>query len=294
MMAGSSKTGAAGPPYVPWVTRSPSGTVQGELWSTDPEGWARAAEGRIRPLYDRVLEDLDLPGARLLDGGCGAGLFAELAAQRGAQVTGLDAAPGLVEYARRRRVAASFVVGDIEHVPFDDGSFDVVTALNSVLYAAQPLRALAEIARVTSAHGRAVLTVGVGPEQNESAALINFLAPHDEVPDLSTLDLASADAARDALRGVGFEAVTTSDVSFEVVFQDLDAAVAAQLPAGPVAAAVRHSGRAAVHAGLQNFFASRSRSDGTVRMGLTFRCYLAERSGLAPHDAPINERGTTS
>ena len=128
-----------------------SATVQGELWSSDPRGWAESAEGRIRPLYERVLERLHpLPGTRLLDAGCGSGLFAELAAQGGADVIGLDAAPGLVEYARRRRPAASYVVGDLERMPFGDGAFDVVTAFNSVLYAADPRRALAEIARVTA------------------------------------------------------------------------------------------------------------------------------------------------
>ena len=47
-----------------------SATVQGELWSSDPQGWAEAAEGRIRPLYERVLKRLDLlPRTRLLDAG---------------------------------------------------------------------------------------------------------------------------------------------------------------------------------------------------------------------------------
>ena len=180
-----------------------SATVQGELWSSDPRGWAEAAEGRIRPLYERVLERLHpLPGTRLLDAGCGSGLFAELAAQGGADVIGLDVAPGLVEYARRRRPAAGYVVGDLERMPFGDSAFDVVTAFNSVLYAADPRRAL----------------------------------------------------------------------------DSEDDAVAAQLPAGPVAAAVRHSVRAAVEAALRSFFAPRSRTDGTVRMGVVFRCYLAERA----------------
>ena len=103
-----------------------SATVQGELWSSDPRGWAETAEGRIRPLYERVLEGLHpLPGTRLLDAGCGSGLFAELAAQGGADVIGLDAAPGLVEYARRRRPAAGYVVGDLERMPFGDGDGDI-------------------------------------------------------------------------------------------------------------------------------------------------------------------------
>ena len=35
---------------------------------------------------------------------------------------------------------------------------------------------------------------------------------------------------------------------------------------------------AAVDAALRSFFAPRSRTDGTVRMGVVFRCYLAERA----------------
>ncbi|MFB4312295.1 class I SAM-dependent methyltransferase [Actinomadura sp. GTD37] len=256
-----------------------SASVQGELWSSDPRAWAEVAEGRIRPLYERVLGRLRLlPGTRLLDAGCGAGLFAELAAQGGADVTGLDAAPGLIEYARRRRPAARYITGDLARMPFEDAAFDVVTAFNSALYAADPRRALAEMARVTAPSGRAVVTVGAGPEQAESAALINPLAPRGHVPDLGALDLADADATRGALLEAGYASVATADITFDVVFEDEDEAVAAQLPAGPVTAAVRHSGRATVESALRSFFAPRTRADGTVRMGLLFRCYLAERA----------------
>jgi ubiquinone/menaquinone biosynthesis C-methylase UbiE len=261
------------------MTPPPRSNVQADLWSSDPRGWAEAAEGRIRPLYERTLDRLQLrPGTRLLDAGCGSGMFADLAAQRGADVIGLDVAPGLIEYARRRRPAAGYVVEDLERMPFADGAFDVVTAFNSVLYAADPRRALAEIARVTARPGRAVVTVGAGPEQAESAALINPLARRNDVPDLGTLDLADADAARSALLDAGFASVAVADIAFDVDFASEDDAVAAQLPAGPVTAAVRHSGRAAVEAALRSFFAPRTRPDGTVRLGLVFRCYLAERA----------------
>ncbi len=209
-----------------------SATDHGELWSSDPRGWAEAAEGRIRPLYERVLERLHpLRGTRLLDAGCGSGLFAELAATGGADVIGLDAAPGLVDYARRWRPAAGYVVEDLERMPFGDGAFDIVTAFNSVLYAADPRHALAD-----------------------------------------------ADAARGALLDAGFASVATADIAFDVDFQSEDDSVAAQLPAGPVAAAVRSSGRADVEAALRSFFAPRSRADGTVRMGVVFRCYFAKRA----------------
>ncbi len=74
--------------------------------------------------------------------------FASVAAERGAEVHGLDAAPALVEYARRRVPgAAEFVVGDIGALPFG------VVALDSLLYASNPPQALAELARVTTPSG---------------------------------------------------------------------------------------------------------------------------------------------
>src|SRR4051812_4985719 len=110
-------------------TRTTSATVQGELWSTDPDGWANTAEARVRPLYERVLEEIDpRPGTRLLDAGCGAGMFAALAAERGAATTGLDAAAGLIDHARTAHPDVRFVVGDLERLAFADGEFDVVTA----------------------------------------------------------------------------------------------------------------------------------------------------------------------
>ena len=88
--------------------------------------------------------------------------FASVAAERGAEVHGLDAAPALVEYARRRVPgAAEFVVGDIGALPFADHEFDSVVALSSLLYASNPPQALAELARVTTPSGSVVLTLGL-------------------------------------------------------------------------------------------------------------------------------------
>ena len=122
------------------------------------------------------------------------------------------------------------------------------------------------------------MTVGAGPEQAETAALINPLARPDEVPDHSAFDLADADAARAALLDAGFASVATADIAFDIEFETENDAVAAQLPAGPVVAAVRHSGRSTVEAALRSFFASRTRADGTVHMDVVFRCYLARRA----------------
>jgi ubiquinone/menaquinone biosynthesis C-methylase UbiE len=84
------------------------------------------------------------PDTRYLDVGCGGGGAVQLAAARGAQVSGIDAADTLLAIARERTPKGDFHIGDLEALPFDDATFDVVTGFNSFQYAANPAVALGE------------------------------------------------------------------------------------------------------------------------------------------------------
>ena len=76
-------------------------TVQGDLWSGNPRDWAEFQEPLFAPMYRAVLDRAGVgAGARVLDVGCGSGLFCSFAAQRGAAVAGIDAAEGLLAIAR--------------------------------------------------------------------------------------------------------------------------------------------------------------------------------------------------
>jgi SAM-dependent methyltransferase len=102
------------------------------------------------------------PGERVLDLACGTGNAALLAAAAGARVTGLDAAPRLIDVARARAdaagVDAEFVVGDALSLPFADGSFDAVVSVFGVIFVPDPGAAVAEIVRVLAPGGRALLS----------------------------------------------------------------------------------------------------------------------------------------
>jgi len=102
-----------------------------------------------------------LQGRRLLDVGCGDGMYLVEAARRGAQVSGVDMSQAMLIVARRRAADASVKVelnrGDIQALPFEDDTFDIVTAITVLCIAPDPQQAVDEMARVLTPGGRLVI-----------------------------------------------------------------------------------------------------------------------------------------
>lgn len=102
-----------------------------------------------------------LRGRRLLDVGTGDGAYAIEAAARGAEVTALDLKLEMLEAARARAHARGVNLvlrqGSADALPFDDASFDVVTAVTVLCFAANAGLAVREMARVLAPGGRLVL-----------------------------------------------------------------------------------------------------------------------------------------
>jgi len=92
------------------------------------------------------------PGTKVLDVACGTGNQSIPAARAGADVTGLDLAPNLLEQARQRAAAEDleieFIEGDAENLPFDAGHFDVVLSMFGAMFAPRPQVVAAELLRV--------------------------------------------------------------------------------------------------------------------------------------------------
>ena len=153
-----------------------SATVQGQLWGTGPQDWSEVIEPLLRPIHVVTVNALaPLSGLSLLDAGCGTGLALQLAAERGARVSGLDASAALLDVARGRLPDADLRVGDIEELPYDDATFDVVTAFNSMQYASDPKTAVAELARVARPGGRVAIEVWGDPARCETEGFFTRL-----------------------------------------------------------------------------------------------------------------------
>jgi ubiquinone/menaquinone biosynthesis C-methylase UbiE len=131
-----------------------TGVVQGPLWGARARDWAELQEPLAKPLFESVLDRFDLgEGVRVLDVGCGTGLFCSLARDEGGSVAGLDASEQSIAIAKERTPDGDFRVGDIEELPWEDGLFDVVTGFNAFQFAADPANARREAKRVASPEG---------------------------------------------------------------------------------------------------------------------------------------------
>lgn len=96
------------------------------------------------------------PGDEVLDLACGSELAPELAAARGASVSGNDASGRLVAIARDRIPGADIRVGDMNELPWDEASFDVATSFRGIWRTTPD--AVSEARRVLRPEGRIGLT----------------------------------------------------------------------------------------------------------------------------------------
>jgi ubiquinone/menaquinone biosynthesis C-methylase UbiE len=108
-------------------------------------------------MYARVVGAVDVRGKDLLEVGCGRGGGAALVARhfQPGSLIGLDLAPTAIAFCRRyhRAEGLSFLAGDAENIPFEDGRFDaVVNVESSHSYPSVP-RFLDEVQRVLRSGG---------------------------------------------------------------------------------------------------------------------------------------------
>ena len=118
----------------------------------------------MRESGDALVHSLNVvPGMAILDLGCGDGTTALPAAERGANVLGVDIAENLVAAGNARATAAGltnlrFQQGDASDLTdLADESFDLVVSIFGAMFAPRPLAVAKEMTRVTRSGGRIVM-----------------------------------------------------------------------------------------------------------------------------------------
>jgi SAM-dependent methyltransferase len=216
----------------------------------------------------------------VLDLGCGAGRFCRLAARTGASVTGIDAAVGMVEIARERVPDGRFEVGDIQFLPYEDRSFDVVAAFHSLPFAADPLAALREAARVAKPAGSLFIVVFGREERNELAGVLGALRsllPAARPGGPSPTALSGPGVLDDLLACAGVRTVVDGVVEKAYEYSDLDTALRAIRSAGMTLLAERTAGQRAVTDAIASALTPYRTPGGVYRLEVESRYIHATR-----------------
>lgn len=253
--------------------------VQSQLWGERARDWAEVQEGTVIPLYQAILDESKAGAATAhLDIGCGAGMFCQMAAQRGAQVSGLDATEPLLHFARQRVPNGDFRAGEMEELPYGDNQFDLVTAVNAFQYAENRVNAVKEACRVVRTGALVVMAVWGKAEDCEAGAYLaavgSLLPPLPPgVPGPWAL---SQNGALEALATkAGLTPTRVLEIDCPWVYHDEATALRGLLSAGPAMRAIQNAGEPAVRDAVAKAIAPFKTASGGYEMQNKFRYLTA-------------------
>jgi SAM-dependent methyltransferase len=128
-----------------------------KMWASGD--YPSMVETFLLPLGPRLVEAVEIgPGMRVLDVAAGTGNASLPAAAAGAEVVASDLTPELLEAGKARADAAGltleWAVADAEHLPFEDGSFDVVMSSIGAMFAPHHEAVADELVRVCKVGGK--------------------------------------------------------------------------------------------------------------------------------------------
>jgi SAM-dependent methyltransferase len=257
--------------------------MSAENWGGRPRDWAELAEPSNRPLFATVLAQLGAgPTTDLLDIGCGSGYALRMAAGLGANATGLDITPELLEIARERVPGAVLVEHGMDQLPFPDERFDVAVGFNAFQFADNPDTAVAEAARVVRAGGLVAATTFAEPERNESTALHVALEPlRVGAPGAGAhlpYSLSAPGGLESLLASAGLESFASGEVPLTWGHPDAERAVRAVLASGGGALAIEAAGLEAAREALSAAVVPFTLPDGRVQMRNVFRYAIGRRT----------------
>lgn len=220
-------------------------------WQHVDTGWGRRApeaaylfENMHWREYQHLLDQAGVTqGIRHLDIACGSGLAIQLASERGAIVSGLDASERLVTIARARTPAADIRIGDMFHLPFDAHSFDVATSYRGIW--GNCLDALREARRVVRPGGKIGLSFWGHQKKMQAYPLFAVLGQTHQAERQHTTSLVRIGlpgAAEQLMTDAGLKVGTRTSLKLHWEFPNAQCAAQTLASIGPAYLAIEHLG----------------------------------------------------
>ena len=214
-------------------------------------------------------------GMSVLDVACGNGNTAIPAAWLGAEVTGVDIAPYLIEQAVERAAAAGlcveFDVGDVEALPYETASFEGVITMFGAMFAPRPEITAAELKRVCRPGG--FIAMANWTPQGFIGQMFKTTGKHVQPPAgmSSPLLWGDEDTVRDRFAdGVSSLQLVRRKIDFEFLMSPADVVEHFRLYYGPTQKAFESldkDGQAALRSDLEELWTAHNRvSDGSTRV----------------------------
>lgn len=250
----------------------------GALWGARPLDWALSEDQQV-PTYEDALRRVGLePGQAVLDIGCGVGAFLRLVADRGGCAYGLDASEALIDVARTRLPDADLRVGEMEALPYQDDTFDLVTGFNSFFFATDMVAALREAGRVAKPNAPVVIQVWGPHERNDLEAMKAIVRPFfpprpanaPPEPDYSRPGVLEAMAIE-----AGLTPENAFDTSWACVYPDDETLGRAMVAPAGIAELVGPSREDELRAAIVEGLAPYRTDDGTYRLENEYRFLIA-------------------
>jgi SAM-dependent methyltransferase len=260
--------------------KAKSGSAErwGPLWGARPDDWALSEDQQV-PSYEAALQRVDLrAGQRVLDIGCGAGAFLRLVADRGARVFGVDASEALIALARARLPDADLSVGEMEALPYEDDTFDLVTGFTSFFFANDMVAALREAGRVAKPGAPVVIQVWGPYERRDLEAMMKIAhrylppRPPDAPPEP---ELWKPGVLEEMATEAGLEPGEAFDITWAYEYPDFETLGRAMMAPAGIAVLVGPEREAEVRAAIVEGLAPFRTELGSYRLQNEFRCLIA-------------------
>lgn len=196
---------------------SPEAIRRGKLW----EGWEDQEKQHREPFLgvcSIIIEKLGTFRKRVLDIGCGVGIFDELLVGRGAEVYGCDIFGTLLKKAKIRVPTGKFSLAEAENLwPYEDNSFDVVFLGNVLSFVDDHIRALKEAVRVCKPDGLVIVLTWGDSQKCEMFSVFDALGRTSGRPPMGQYQgpffFAEPGRLRGLMESVGLKSVMEKEIS---------------------------------------------------------------------------------